>query len=403
MDLYLKNPEFELAKKICQTLQAKGFQALLAGGCVRDFLLKRQPNDFDVATSATPDQVEALFSKTIAVGKNFGVIVVIDGDQQVEVATFRKDGPYKDGRRPETVEFSEAKEDAERRDFTVNGLFYDLQTQQVIDYIGGEKDLWQKSIRAIGNAGKRFEEDHLRLLRAVRFAAQLGFQIESETLRALEASRSLIATVSGERIQEEMRKLLTSPDPLTGLEILYRSGLLASLLSEENLRWIPPDNIWRRQEKTDEDSWYRFFLWLKSVLAPVTPIKEFEALCDRWKFSKDLKQKTLKALQWSYEEKPFATHSLGELLSLSYEPEQLRGLLESAEQNLQLEEKLKFEEFQKRRQELGPQKPKPWVTASDLIDKLQGEALGQALKACYWEQLEGKVKNKEDLIEKWRK
>ena len=160
MDLYRQNKQFLLAEMICESLQAKGFEALLAGGCVRDFLLGRVPADFDVATKATPDQVEALFPKTIPVGKKFGVIVVIDtvSGAQVEVASFRKDGDYQDGRRPESIELTNAEEDSKRRDFTVNGLFYDLATKKVLDYVDGLEDLKLKRIRAIGNPTLRFKE-----------------------------------------------------------------------------------------------------------------------------------------------------------------------------------------------------------------------------------------------------
>ncbi len=401
MEIYRQDPQFRLAEKICQTLQSGGHQALLAGGCVRDFLLHRTPQDFDVATSATPDQVEALFPKTVAVGKNFGVIVVVEGEEQVEVATFRKDGVYEDGRRPSTIEFAAAEEDAQRRDFCVNGLFYDLKTQTVLDYVGGGEDIQKKRIRAIGEPKKRFEEDHLRLLRAVRFAAQLGFEIENETLAAVKASASLIKTVSGERIQDEMTKLLTSQDPEKGLRLMFETELLGNLLENENLMWKPPTKSFSRAEKNKEDAWFRFFLWLKSVQLEGASLYHFENLAERWKFSRDLKQKSLKALNWMYEDRPFLRHPLGEILALSYQPENLRGLMEYSETLLQDDEKPAFEKFLSRRLQLGREKPTPWIAASDLSAKLQGEELGRALRLCYWEQLEGNAKEKADLLKMW--
>jgi len=398
MDLYQQNPEFQLAERICTTLHKNGFQALLAGGCVRDFLLGRTPNDFDVATNATPEQVEVLFAKTIAVGKNFGVMVVVDGDSQVEVATFRKDGAYEDGRRPTSVEFTEAEEDAQRRDFTVNGLFFDLQADQVIDYVGGLEDIQKKQIRAIGNPTQRFHEDHLRLLRAVRFSAQLGFQIDIETWKALQASRSLITTVSGERIQEEITKLLLSSHAEQGLELFYQSGLIESLLENERWIWKPASLVFSRKEKSKEDLWFRFFFWLRLMMLEGASLVFFETLCERWKFSRDLRQKTLKALQWTYEEKPFLNHPLGEILASSFEPEQLRGLLEYEHFFIQDEEQTQWEEFKKRRLALGSQKPAPLVVAADLSNKFQGESLGRALRQCYWAQLEGKASSKEELL-----
>jgi tRNA nucleotidyltransferase (CCA-adding enzyme) len=401
MDLYRSYPQFQLAEKICKRLQDRGFQALLAGGCVRDFLLHRSPNDFDVATNATPDQVESLFSKTVAVGKSFGVIVVVEAEIQVEVATFRKDGPYVDGRRPQSVEFAAAEEDAQRRDFTVNGLFYDLKTNSVLDYVGGTEDLQEKRLCAIGLAEKRFEEDHLRLLRAIRFSAQLDFEIEPKTLTAIEKQRDLIRTVSGERVQDELTKLLMSHWPEKGLELLCSTGLLASLLGNEELIWKPAHLVFARKEKTKEDHWFRFFLWLRFVQAEGASLFHFETLTDAWKFSRDLKQKCLKALQWTYEDRPFLRHPLGEILALSYQPEHLRGLMEYSELYLKDEERPHFEKFLSRRLQLGREKPAPWVVASDLSQKLQGEELGRAIRLCYWEQLEGNAAEKSDLLKMW--
>ncbi|MGA2869013.1 MAG: CCA tRNA nucleotidyltransferase, partial [Verrucomicrobiota bacterium] len=164
----------ETAKAIVQRLQKAGFAAFWVGGCVRDFLLGREPQDFDIATDARPEQVEKLFQKTIPVGKKFGVMVVVENGQQFQVATFRAEADYRDGRHPEKVVFANAEADALRRDFTVNGLFYDPLTQKTHDWVGGEKDLRAKIIRTIGSPEERFGEDHLRMLRAVRFAAQLG-------------------------------------------------------------------------------------------------------------------------------------------------------------------------------------------------------------------------------------
>src|ERR1039457_1202224 len=167
-----------IAKEIVERLQQAGFAAFWVGGCVRDLLLGREAQDFDIATDARPEQVEKLFRKTIPVGRKFGVIIVVEGGQQFQVATFRAEAEYRDGRRPEKIIFANAEADASRRDFTVNGLFYDPLTQKIHDWVGGEKDLRAKIIRTIGVPEERFGEDHLRMLRAVRFAARLGFEIE---------------------------------------------------------------------------------------------------------------------------------------------------------------------------------------------------------------------------------
>jgi poly(A) polymerase len=201
------------AKRIVERLQADGFAAFWVGGCVRDFLLGREPQDFDIATDAKPGQVEKLFAKTIPVGKKFGVIIVVENKQQFQVATFRAEAEYRDGRRPEKVVFANAEADALRRDFTVNGLFYDPHTKKIHDWVGGEKDLRAGIIRTIGAPEERFGEDHLRMLRAVRFAARLNFEIEPDTLGAIQRLAPKIKGISAERVREELVKLFAPPEP----------------------------------------------------------------------------------------------------------------------------------------------------------------------------------------------
>jgi tRNA nucleotidyltransferase/poly(A) polymerase len=217
---------------IIQTLRSAGHEALLAGGCVRDHLLGRDPKDFDVATSATPQQVIALFPGALTVGAHFGVVIVRHEDEQIEVATFRTDGTYQDGRHPESVTFSTAEEDAQRRDFTVNGLFRDPIAGEIIDYVGGQADLEKRVLRAIGDASKRFAEDKLRLLRAVRFATTLGFEIEPATWQAVCDFAPSIQSVSAERIRDELIKIFLHPNRLRGFDLLVESGLMAQVLPE---------------------------------------------------------------------------------------------------------------------------------------------------------------------------
>lgn len=224
---------------ILQRLQQAGHQALLAGGCVRDHLMGRQPKDYDVATSAKPDEVQRLFRGARAVGEHFGVIVVPapaqnqeGGQDWIEVATFRCDGPYLDGRHPQEVSFSDAKHDAQRRDFTVNGLFWDPLRDEIIDHVEGRADLHQGLLRAIGEASQRFAEDKLRLLRALRFATTLGFRIEQKTWQALVAHAAEISCVSAERIRDELCRLLTHPNRLRGFDLLCESGLMQAVLPE---------------------------------------------------------------------------------------------------------------------------------------------------------------------------
>ncbi len=223
----------EVALKAVETLQSKGFLAFFAGGCVRDRLLEREPKDYDVATDALPEEVEALFPKTIPIGKAFGVIAVVDGKETVEVATFRKETGTLDGRHPENIVFSAAKEDALRRDFTVNGMFYDPVAKQLHDYVHGQRDLEEQIITAIGDPCERFAEDHLRMLRAVRFAHTLGFALDPATEDAVRTMAHLITKISAERIEMELTRTLTdSPQPGTALEHLHELGLLEYILPE---------------------------------------------------------------------------------------------------------------------------------------------------------------------------
>ncbi len=221
------------ALAILQALRQAGFLAYFAGGCVRDQLLGRVPKDYDVATSARPEDVARLFPRTVATGKAFGVMQVVTAGRTCEVATFRRDSAQGDGRRPDAVAFSGPEEDARRRDFTVNGLFLEPLTGEVLDFVGGRQDLELKIIRTIGAPRQRFGEDYLRLLRAVRFAATLEFELEAATRTALQELAPRINNISAERIQQELTRLLTTaPHAGQGLRLLQTSGLLAVLLPE---------------------------------------------------------------------------------------------------------------------------------------------------------------------------
>ena len=220
------------AFSIAARLKDKGFLAYFAGGCVRDHLRGKAPQDFDIATAAPPGDVEKIFPKTVPVGKQFGVILVVEQGRPFEVATFRREGSYEDGRHPSDVSFTGPQEDARRRDFTVNGLFYDPFAGRVLNYVGGEGDIRKKVIRAIGDPAERFEEDKLRLLRAVRFASTLGFEIEPETWRALQAKAASIRQVSPERVRDELVKILARPGASRGFVLLSESGLMKEILPE---------------------------------------------------------------------------------------------------------------------------------------------------------------------------
>lgn len=223
----------ELANAICETLERNGHQAFLVGGCVRDLLLGRAPADYDIATDAPPERVLQLFPQGIAVGAQFGVVLVPRGTEKVEVATFRRDVGYSDGRHPDQVVYAAtAEEDVSRRDFTINGLLMRHATGEILDFVGGRADLNAGLIRCIGDPERRFTEDKLRMLRAVRFAARFGYHMEQKTSEAILNRAPEIHSVSAERIREELSKLLSEGAARRGFELLDKTGLLAQVLPE---------------------------------------------------------------------------------------------------------------------------------------------------------------------------
>jgi len=220
------------AEEVCRRLHEAGYEALFAGGCVRDLGLGTEPVDFDIATSARPDDVAALFSRTVPVGARFGVTLVVTEKGAFEVTTFRSDGDYLDHRRPSQITYSDARGDAARRDFTINGMFLDPRTDEIIDYVGGQADLAAGLVRAIGDPEERFREDRLRMIRAVRFAAKLRSTIDPPTLAAVQAKAPKILDIAWERIGDELRKILADGEASRALALLSETGLLARILPE---------------------------------------------------------------------------------------------------------------------------------------------------------------------------
>jgi poly(A) polymerase len=259
----------ELAGQICATLLKAGHQAYLVGGCVRDLLLDREPADYDVATDAHPERVLELFPGSLAVGAQFGVIVVVEDSTEVEVATFRSDIGYSDGRHPDSVVFSKsAEEDVRRRDFTINALLLEPATGKVFDYVGGREDLRAGVIRAIGDAEARFREDKLRMIRAVRFAARFGYAIEPTTRAAIVNLAAEVKVVSAERLRDELTKLLTEGAARRGFELLDETRLLPALLPEiANMKGVdqPP------QFHPEGDVWIHTLLMLEKLPAGASP------------------------------------------------------------------------------------------------------------------------------------
>jgi len=237
---------------ILRRLRSAGHETYLVGGCVRDLLRGILPGDYDIVTSALPEEIRLLFAHTIPLGISFGIVLVIEGGENYEVATFRTEKDYLDGRHPTCVEPATAEEDVRRRDFTINGLLMDPETGQVFDYVGGRADIERRLLRTIGNPRQRFAEDHLRMLRAVRFAAGLDYEIDADALKAIQENADAIHRISAERIREELTRIITRPGARRGMELLAKTGLLREILPEvqsligitQPPRFHPEGDVW---------------------------------------------------------------------------------------------------------------------------------------------------------------
>ncbi|RMF91713.1 MAG: CCA tRNA nucleotidyltransferase [Planctomycetota bacterium] len=396
----------EFARSLVVRLREAGFEAYWAGGCVRDQLLGIEPKDYDIATSARPRQVRRLFRKerTVAVGAAFGVIVVLGppGAGQVEVATFRRDKEYLDGRRPSGVEYCGAEEDAKRRDFTINGLFYDPVEERVLDFVGGREDLKRGLIRAIGDPRERFSEDKLRLVRAVRFAARFGFAIEENTYRAIVEMADQLPVVSAERITAELERILTDPNRRRGLELLYATGLLPHIAPE--LTPSSPDDPWWQEtsavlEKLDAPSFpAALAAWARGKL----DADRLAAFCRRRKLSNAQTARAVFILEnlgtierasakpWSVVQPVLANEAADELLDLAEAVCRVRG------------ESLADVAWCREKRRLPPEvlDPPALLDGGDLIREgmRPGPLFGELLAAVRRAQLDGELSTKEEAL-----
>jgi poly(A) polymerase len=393
----------QAATEIIECLQQHGFQALLAGGCVRDMLLGRPAKDYDVATDARPDDVMRLFRRTLKVGAKFGVVIVLTQGQQVEVATFRSEAGYEDGRHPTEVRFTSAAEDASRRDFTINGMFYDPLKEQVIDYVGGQADLQKGIIRTIGDPDERFGEDYLRMLRAVRFSTRLGFPIESQTYAAISRNAANIVRISGERVAAELEGILVHPNRAAGASMLIETGLAEAIVpgfTEDRVR-RGAAVVSHLRKKVD------FPLALAAFFADCPTdfaLKKTEVLKlsrNQIKHMKFLLAHRGRLLEW---EMPLAR--LKKLLAEPY----FRDLyeLERAIQKATVGNKgvAPLIKLRRRIRDLGgvEVKPKPLLDGHDLmrIGAVPGPLLGELVEELYVAQLEGEVRTREQA-QQWAK
>jgi tRNA nucleotidyltransferase/poly(A) polymerase len=419
----------EAAIKIIKRLRSNGFEALLAGGCVRDMLMGRAASDYDVATNAHPEDVMKIFKRTLKVGAKFGVVIVLIEDKQVEVATFRTETGYADGRHPAAVKFAGAAEDAGRRDFTINGMFYDPLKKEVIDYVNGQADLKKKMIRTIGDPAERFSEDYLRMLRAVRFSTQLGFAIEPRTFSAICSNSKHIARISGERIAMELEAILVSPSRSAGVSLLAKSGLAEAIFPgfPPSPRLPSPLKLRRTGRRTSAG---------ESVFAKATPDKKMKPAIE---VLSQLRKKSnfplslaclfagcptefamerctvLKLSRSQTKHIKFLLDGRGKLLDEKMSLAQLKLIvsepyfwdlyeLQRAIQRAERRSIAALVNLRKRIKALGDVelRPKPILDGHALIrlGAVQGPELGQLAEEMYIAQLEGKLQTKEQA-EQW--
>ncbi len=395
----------QAAIKILRQLRRHGFEALLAGGCVRDMLLGQRAKDYDVATNAQPDDVTGLFERTLKVGVKFGVIIVLIENQQVEVATFRTETDYVDGRHPGLVKFTTAAEDASRRDFTINGMFYDPLKKEVIDYVDGQADLRAKIVRTIGRPSERFSEDYLRMLRAIRFSTQLGFKIEPLTWSAICTNAAKIAQISGERISIELEGILINPNRSAGASMLFDSGLaeviFPGLFSKNGKTAIKV--LGQLREKVD------FALALACLFVGCETSFAIEM------------SRILKLSRSQTKHIKFLLANRGKLLDYRMSLAGLKKILAEPyfddlyefQQAIQMaqggtDNTAALENLSNRIKELGDieLRPDPLLNGHDLIrlGAVPGPALGQLAQEMYIAQLEGKLlrpKQAEQWVQKW--
>jgi tRNA nucleotidyltransferase/poly(A) polymerase len=388
----------QAAVQIVRRLRKAGFEALLAGGCVRDMLLKRRPNDYDVATNARPQDVSRLFRRTLKVGAKFGVVVVLIDNAQIEVATFRTESDYTDGRHPSKVSFATAEQDAARRDFTINAMFYDPVAKKVIDYYGGQTDLKNRIIRTVGDPAERFSEDYLRMLRAVRFSTQLGFAIDPQTKSAIFAGAQNITKISGERIAAELEGILVSPNRAKGVSLLIETGLAGVIFP--GFAASDADFAVNLLAKLPEE--IDFSLGLAGLFAGF-PTKFAIEKCELLKLSRN-QNKHIEFLL-NHRGKLLSDLSLSELKLLLSEPyfEDLfalqKAIQKAGNQGISPLIKLHKRINQLKGVEL---KPKPILTGHDLmaLGAVPGPTLGQLAHEMYIAQLEGKL-HSPDQAKQW--
>jgi poly(A) polymerase len=423
------------ARDLARRLREQGHKAYFAGGCVRDLLRGRIPKDIDIATDARPEAVQKLFPRTYAVGAHFGVIVVLKNGFQFEVATFRSDGVYLDGRRPVEVHFATAEEDAARRDFTINGMFFEPEKEEVIDFVGGRADLAARKIRAIGDPGQRFAEDRLRMLRAVRFATVLEFEIEPATWEAVVTHAASINEISAERMREELVRIFLSPNRARGWDLLDASGLMRAILPEleamkgcaQPPQFHPEGDVFKHTRimlellPTEVSLPLVFSVLFHDIGKPPTSIVDeegrirfnghdrigaemTEAVMERLRFSRAEIEATVEAVRQHMVFKDVPNMRVAKLKRFmarpTFEDELELHRVDCASSHQMMEN---YEFLQQKKEEFAnePIIPPPLVRGEDLIalGLKPGPKFGEILEAVETRQLEGALKSRDEALE----
>jgi poly(A) polymerase len=429
-----QSPMENTARAVAARLHERGHIAYFAGGCVRDIVRGVTPKDFDIATNATPEDVQAIFTRTYAVGAHFGVIVVVENGYQFEVATFRSDDAYLDGRHPTAVHFSSPEEDAQRRDFTINGMFYDPRTAEVIDFVGGRADLEAKLIRAIGQPAQRFQEDRLRMLRAVRFATVLDYKIDNRTWEAIVGDAASINQISAERIRDELVRIFLSPNRVRGWDLLDESGLMAAILPEleamkgclQPEQFHPEGDVFEHTRlmlkllKEEVSVPLVFAVLLHDVAKPVTAMVDetgrirfnehdrigaqmTEAVMERLRFSRAEIDATVEMVRQHMVFKDVPKMRVAKLKRFMARPtfeEELELHRVDCESSHRMMDNYDF--LLRKREEFAnePIIPPPFVRGDDLIalGLKPGPKFGEILEAVETRQLEGTLKSREEAL-----
>ncbi len=399
---HFESAEYAAALKVIEALKSNGHRAYLAGGCVRDLLLGEEPKDFDVATDARPEQISAYFRKTASVGAAFGVMLVRDFGQTIEVATFRSDGVYSDARRPDSIEYSSPKEDAQRRDFTINALFVDPladdEAHQIIDFVGGQADVKARMLRAVGNPEDRLKEDHLRALRAVRFAARYGLEIEQGTKEAIRAHARALTGVSIERIGEEVRKMLLHPSRVRACVLIDELELDDAIFGNEQS--FEPSVM----KTLPESVAYPLALVALAIGRGFTIGDDAQTVCIGYRRALDLSNADRDGMRGIFECLEMLTNRWGamseserkRLANRDWAREAL-VILEAIEPARASAIRSQIEHLESR---FGGLCPEPLISGADLIELgiAPGPAYKAILDAVYDEQLEGRIQTQPQAI-----